>query len=94
MVDIVTLPGGLQWFEVAGQKVFPVYGASGGISAEFIAILFDSNCPPLQGFDLGLKSQLENDERGKWFVIRFGVIEDHHSVTAKFREAFEAMNGN
>ena len=93
MVDQVRLPDGLQWFEVAGQKVFPAYGAGGGPCPQYLAILIDSENPPKDASDMGL-SGLVNDERGHWMPIKFDAIEDHHSVTAKFKAAFEAMNVN
>jgi len=89
----VRMPDGLEWFEVGGQRLFPVYGVSGGLCAQAISVLIDASNPPKDGFDMGLTG-LVNDERGHWFSIKFGAIEDHHSVTAKFKEAFEAMNGN
>ena len=92
MLERVTLPDGLKWIELYAQKLFPVYSQSGSLT-DYMAILVNACRVPNLNCEFGL-SGLVDDERGKWFVLRFGLNEDHHSVTEKFKEAFEAMNGD
>lgn len=85
MVDRVTVPDGMHWFDVAGQKVFPLYACSGSLCAGSVAILIDSSNPPKDAFDMGFEHV--NDERGHWYPIKFAVVEDHHSVNRQVQES-------
>ena len=52
VMDATNLPVGVRWFEVAGQRIFPIYGPSGGaVSSSIIYLLAGRN--PEGGTDMG-----------------------------------------
>lgn len=61
-LEALGLPEELFWFEMGGQKLFHIYGTSGGVSASQVAYLMEKGIghPTLDGKDLGLPGEVRD----------------------------------
>jgi|SRR5579872_1545625 len=74
-VNEVGLPDGLKLYDCNGQTVFPVYGASGGITADYIAYILETGVghPTWDGKELGLADGKVRDYGCGWKLIAFSI---------------------
>ena len=65
------LPDGLRWYDCCGQIVFPIYGASGGISATYVGYILEDGVgnPTWDGQHLGLPGAGVRDYGCGWKLI-------------------------
>ena len=79
----------LQWLTVGGQSIFPVYGMSGRISSNLMAVLFDKIIS--DGGDIG-RHGLHEERGGRWYVMEFGYEETAVEVQKKINEAVRVLS--
>lgn len=92
-LQLERLPDGLFWYECAGQVVFPAYAATGGLRAEYCAILIDK--VPQGPADFGLNGVGES-MGGRWYTIKIDATDDEDSIKQKMIQAIKTLrpNGN
>ena len=67
-LESIQFHGGLYWYDVGGQTLFPCFSADGGLSSSYMAILIKT--PPEGAVDFG-KPGLHDENGGKWFCLSF-----------------------
>jgi len=84
-------PEPLRWMDVAGQRIFPAYGPSGGVCSYAVGVLLDSRVDmrSVRFSDMGRFGMHESDG-AKWYVVEFDVFrpEEWHEV---LKTGIEAM---
>lgn len=78
----IELPAGIVLFESGGQTIFPIYGESGGLTADFIAYLYRPGKQPVQGLDLG-RGGMRESEGHRSYGFQISPTDTQHGIEAK-----------
>jgi hypothetical protein len=90
---IVELPSDIEWYEIAGQSIFPVYGSSGGLTPKYVAYLVKRG-DGQSGFDgdMGLKGKTHSNG-WKTFCVEINTLAEPEVRMKKLNDAvIEASN--
>jgi hypothetical protein len=88
VMESFALPAGLSWYDVCGQKLFPLMATPNSYSSDCIAYLLET-CPTWS-CSLGTGG-LEERDGGRWFGIRIHATESATDVYDKIEHAVSIL---
>lgn len=89
ILECCLIPDNLHWFDVAGQRLFPLMATAGSFTARSIAYLMDGYPDGADMLGSGGLEHLSND--CKVFGITLDYTDTPESIERKVKEAIEAL---